>query len=193
MFELMRAAMRQRPQYLIVGEVRGKEAYTLFQAMATGKTVYSTIHADSVRSMVHRLENPPIELPRLLLSSLNLVLLQGQVKVGRQMTRRVKGLIEIVGIEPETNELITNTVFSWSPASDVFSYNGHSFLFERIMTMKNMTATQMKEEFKRRVEIIEWMGKANVRNYIDVANIIASYYKDPDATIRKVRSELYGT
>jgi flagellar protein FlaI len=61
------------------------------------------------------------------------------------------------------------------------------------MTMKNMTSNQMKEEFKRRVEIIEWMGKANVRNYIDVANIVASYYKDPDATIRKVRSELYGT
>jgi len=82
MFELLKAALRQRPQYLMVGEVRGKEAQTLFQAMATGHTVYSTMHADSVKSMVHRLENPPIALPRILLSSLNIVLLQGQVRVG---------------------------------------------------------------------------------------------------------------
>jgi flagellar protein FlaI len=192
MYELLRAALRQRPQYLIVGEVRGVETYTMFQAMATGHTVYSTMHADSVKSMVYRLENPPINLPRILLSSLNIVIIQAQVKVGKGIARRIRNIVEIVGIEPETNELITNTVYVWNSADDNFTYNGHSFLFERIMTMKNMTAAQMKEEFKRRVEIIEWMGKANVRNYIDVANIVASYYKDPDATIRKVRSELYG-
>jgi len=138
MFELMRAAMRQRPQYLIVGEVRGKEAYTLFQAMATGKTVYSTIHADSVRSMVHRLENPPIELPRLLLSSLNLVLLQGQVKVGRQMTgasRHNRDSRHRAGDERAHHE---HGVLV-EPRTDVFSYNGHSFLFEKIMSAKNLT------------------------------------------------------
>ncbi|MBM4248046.1 MAG: type II/IV secretion system ATPase subunit [Euryarchaeota archaeon] len=193
MFELMRAAMRQRPQYLIVGEVRGKEAYTLFQAMATGKTVYSTIHADSVRSMVHRLENPPIELPRLLLSSLNLVLLQGQVKVGRQMTRRVKGLIEIVGIEPETNELITNTVFSWSPATDVFTYNGHSFLFEKIMSAKNLTNDQMKEEYQKRIDVLNYMVKTNVKNHTEFAKVITGYYRDPEKVINNARQVLYGT
>jgi len=193
MYELLRAALRQRPQYLIVGEVRGIETYTMFQAMATGHTVYSTMHADSVKSMVYRLENPPINLPRILLSSLNIVIIQSQVKVGKGVARRIRNIVEIVGIEPESNELITNTVYVWNSADDNFTYNGHSFLFERIMTMKNMSSNQMKEEFKRRVEIIEWMGKANVRNYIDVANIVASYYKDPDATIRQVRSELYGT
>jgi len=192
MFELMRAAMRQRPQYLIVGEVRGKEAYTLFQAMATGKTVYSTIHADSVRSMVHRLENPPIELPRLLLSSLNLVLLQAQVKVGRQMTRRVKGIIEIVGIEPETNELITNTVFSWNPANDVFSYNGHSFLFEKIMSAKNLTNDQMKEEYQKRIDVLNYMVKTNVKNHMEFAKVISGYYRDPEKVISDARHVLYG-
>ncbi len=192
MFELMRAAMRQRPQYLIVGEVRGKEAYTLFQAMATGKTVYSTIHADSVRSMVHRLENPPIELPRLLLSSLNLVLLQGQVKVGRQMTRRVKGIIEVVGIEPETNELVTNTVFSWTPATDVFTYNGHSFLFEKIMSAKNLTNEQMNEEYQKRIDVLNYMMKINVKNHIEFARNIAGFYRDPETMVSKARQALYG-
>lgn len=192
MFELLRAALRQRPQYLMVGEVRGKEAQTLFQAMATGHTVYGTMHADSVKAMVHRLENPPIELPRILLSSLNIVLLQGQVRVGKGMSRRVKGIIEIVGIEPETNELITNTVFRWNQSDDTFVYNGHSFLYEKISNMQGLTSEQMKEEVKRREEILEWMRKTNVRNFIDVAKIISAYYKNPEETIKNVRKELYG-
>jgi flagellar protein FlaI len=192
MFELLKAALRQRPQYLMVGEVRGKEAQTLFQAMATGHTVYSTMHADSVKSMVHRLENPPIALPRILLSSLNIVLLQGQVRVGNGMARRVKQIVEIVGIEPETNELITNTVYNWSAADDVFIYNGHSFMFEKIMNQQSMTSEQMKEEFKRRCDLIEWMRKTNVRNYLDVAKLVSGYYKDPDTTVERVRQDLYG-
>ncbi|MEM3512730.1 MAG: type II/IV secretion system ATPase subunit, partial [Thermoplasmata archaeon] len=112
MFDLLTAALRQRPQYLMVGEVRGAEAYIVFQAMATGKTCYTTFHAESVAAMVHRMENPPINLPRALVAALNIVLLQGQVKVGTKMTRRVKNLTEIVGIDPETNELITNSVYS---------------------------------------------------------------------------------
>jgi flagellar protein FlaI len=160
--------------------------------MATGHTVYSTMHADSVKSMVHRLENPPIALPRILLSSLNIVLLQGQVRVGNGMARRVKQIVEIVGIEPETNELITNTVYNWSPADDVFIYNGHSFMFEKIMNQQSMTSEQMKEEFKRRCDIIEWMRKTNVRNYLDVAKLVSGYYKDPDTTIDRVRQDLYG-
>jgi flagellar protein FlaI len=192
MFELLRAALRQRPQYLMVGEVRGKEAQTLFQAMATGHTVYGTMHADSVKAMVHRLENPPIELPRILLSSLNIVLLQGQVRVGKGMSRRVKGIIEIVGIEPETNELITNTVFRWNQSDDTFVYNGHSFLYEKISNMQGLTSEQMKEEVKRREEILEWMRKTNVRNFIDVSKIISAYYKNPEETIKNVRKELYG-
>lgn len=193
MYELLRAALRQRPQYLIVGEVRGLETYTMFQAMATGHTVYSTMHADSVKSMVHRLENPPINLPRILLSSLNVVIIQAQVKVGKGVARRVRSIVEVVGVEPDTNELITNEVYKWNSAEDKFEYNGHSFMFEKIQSLKNMSSAQMREEFKRRVEIVEWMGKTNVRHYKDVARIVSGYYKDPDTLMRQIRSELYGS
>ncbi len=191
MFELMKAAMRQRPNYMIVGEVRGKEAYTLFQAMATGKTVYSTIHADSVRSMVHRLENPPISLPRLLLSSLNLVYLQAQVKVGKSASRRMKALVEIVGIEPETNELITNTVFSWNPANDLFVFSGHSFLFEKIKSAKNFNSDQMREEYLRRIDILNYMVKSGIDNHRRVAAMINAYYRSPESLMREVYLKLY--
>lgn len=88
MYELLKAALRQRPEYLIVGEVRGKEALTLFQAMSTGHVTYSTMHADSVASAVHRLENPPISVPRNMLSALNIICVQVQARVGGQRIRR---------------------------------------------------------------------------------------------------------
>ncbi|MFZ1023426.1 MAG: type II/IV secretion system ATPase subunit, partial [Thermoplasmata archaeon] len=157
MFDLLAAALRQRPQYLMVGEVRGAEAFIVFQAMATGKTCYTTFHAESVSAMVHRMENPPISLPRSLVSALNLVLLQRQVKVGTKMTRRVQSLTEIVGLDPETNELITNSVYSWNPADDTFLFSGHSYVYERVAIMKNWTMKEMDREVRNRVEILEFL------------------------------------
>jgi len=93
MFDLVRAALRQRPNYILVGEVRGKETYTMFQAMATGHTTYSTMHADSVKSMINRLENPPISCPRILLTALNYVIIQTHARVGMNMARRIKQLV----------------------------------------------------------------------------------------------------
>ncbi len=149
MFDLLTAAMRQRPQYLMVGEVRGKEAYVVFQAMATGKTCYSTFHAEDVQAMVHRMENDPINLPRALITALNIVMLQAQVKVGTKMTRRVKSLTEIVGIDPETNELITNSVYTWNPADDTFNYSGHSYVYEKVRMARNWSPREMEREIKR--------------------------------------------
>ena len=84
MFDLIRAALRQRPKVIIVGEVRGKEAYSLFQAMATGHTSYATVHASTIHTLIQRLENPPISLPRALLTSLDLIV------SSRDSTRRAK-------------------------------------------------------------------------------------------------------
>src|SRR6266566_2465361 len=97
MFDLLTAALRQRPQYMMIGEVRGPEAFVVFQAMATGKSAYTTFHADDV-----------------------------QAKVGTDMTRRVKAMVEVVGTDPESNELITNSAYTWNPADDTFNYSGHS-------------------------------------------------------------------
>lgn len=191
MFDLVRAALRQRPNYIIVGEVRGKETYTMFQAMATGHTTYSTMHADSVKSMVNRLENPPISTPRILLSALNNVIIQTHARVGMSMVRRIKQVIEIVGFEPETNELITNTVYEWDQPTDSFVFKGHSFLFDKIMEMKNLTHEEMMEEFNRRVEVVNYMVRKNITDYRKLANIIVAYFKDPKDTIEKIRGDKF--
>jgi flagellar protein FlaI len=187
MYDLLTAALRQRPQYLMVGEVRGKEAYVVFQAMATGTISYSTFHAEDVQAMVHRMENDPINLPRALITALDIVLLQAQVKVGTKMTRRVKSITEIVGMDPETGELITNSVFSWNPADDSFNYSGHSYIFEKVRTLKNWSPREMEREWRRRVEILEYMKKINVGHYREVARIISTYYKSPDKIMKEVR------
>lgn len=190
MYDLVRASLRQRPNYIIVGEVRGKETYIMFQAMATGHSTYSTMHADSVKSMVNRLENPPINCPRILLTALRNVLIQAQVRVGSDYVRRMKQVIEIVGFEPETNELITNTVYEWDQATDRFIYKGHSFLFDKIMEMKSLTQEEMMEEFHRRIEIINYMVAKNMTDHRKIWAVTQAYYKEPQKTLLRIRKEM---
>jgi archaeal flagellar protein FlaI len=191
MYELLRAAMRQRPEYIIVGEVRGKECQTLFQAMSTGHVTYSTTHADSVASVVHRVENPPMDVPRNMLSALDFILVQVQARVGGKRIRRNKQIVEILDIDPRTNELITNEVFKWRSATDEHTYSGKSYLLEEIMEAKGWSDNRMREELKRRQEVLEWMRIKKIRHYKDVAKILISYHRDPESVIEKVRKDLY--
>jgi archaeal flagellar protein FlaI len=106
------------------------------------------------------------------------------------MVRRIKQVIEIVGFEPETNELITNTVYEWDPAMDKFLYKGHSFLFDKIMEMKSMTHEQMMTEFSRRIDIVRYMVFKDVTDHTKIWALINQYYKEPDKTVERVRKEM---
>ncbi|MEE9490419.1 MAG: type II/IV secretion system ATPase subunit [Thermoplasmata archaeon] len=193
MFDLLTSALRQRPQYLMVGEVRGTEAYVVFQAMATGKSAYTTFHAEDVQAMVHRMENDPINLPRALVSALDVVLMQAQVKVGTDMTRRVKSLTEFIGVDPESDELITNTAYSWNPADDTFNYSGHSYVYEKISIARNWSQKRMEQEVRRRIGLFKYMSKIGLDKHTDVAKLVSSYYKDPDAVYKKAQEALAGS
>ena len=186
LYDLMTAALRQRPQYLIVGEVRGKETYTLFQAMATGHSTFSTMHAESVSAMVHRLENPPIELPRLLLEALDLVVIQNLVRMGDLTVRRVTEVIEIVRIDPRTNDLVTNRVFKWDPGTDTYSFNRSSEILKELQHRKSWTETKVTEELNNRVKLVKMMHKKGLRTFRDVGQIVAGYYSNPEELIKEV-------
>jgi flagellar protein FlaI len=192
MFDLLKAALRQRPEYVLVGEVRGKETMTMFQAMATGHITYSTMHADSVKSIVHRLENPPINIPRVLLNALNLVIIHHILRVrdktdGKlKRVRRVTELVEVVGLEPLTLEIITNRVYQWNPSNDDFQYTGHSRLYEKIMDLEDMTADMVLVEIQRRADILRWMDQNEVRRFHEVASTVAEYYEHPDDVLSRV-------
>ncbi len=185
-YDLMKAALRQRPEYIIVGEIRGKEAYVLFQAMATGHATYSTAHADSAQSLIHRLEGKPINIPRIMLQSLDLVCIHIITRVKNMRARRCKQIIEIIDIDPTTKEILTNEVFRWDPVEDKFIYSGKSYILERIRTEKDLTREEMSQEINNRKTIIEWMNTNNIRGFKDVANIVSKYAETPGELLKKL-------
>ncbi len=186
MFDLLKASLRQRPDYIIVGEVRGKEAYTLFQAIATGHAAMGTIHADSPQGVVHRLESEPINCPRILIKNLDIICLQARVRLRGKITRRITDIVEVVDLDPSTKEVITNTVYEWNPFEDTFRFTGRSYLLERLEKEKGMSMEEILKEIERRKQIIHWMHENQIRFYKDVGEIIAEYYKDPDAVMAKI-------
>ncbi len=192
MYELLRASLRQRPEYILVGEVRGAEAYVLFQAMSTGHTTFSTMHADSVQSVVHRLENPPINVPRIMMQALDIVAIQAQVKVGDERVRRCKSLTEIVGVDPRTGELLTNEVFVWNAAKDTYQYSGRSYIVESVMENLGWDELKVRDELKRRQEVLEWTRIKEIENYADISKIIVAYNREPQMMMKIVRQDLYG-
>ncbi len=130
MYALLRSALRHRPEYIIVGEVRGREAVTLFQAMNTGHTTFSTMHADSVETVVNRLENEPIGVPRAMVQSLDLLSVQTLARVGGERVRRSKVVGEIRGVDARTGELDYTSSFSWDPETDSFARSDSDLLSE---------------------------------------------------------------
>ena len=190
MYDLLRAALRERPEYIIVGEIRGAEAYVLFQAMATGHTTYSTFHADSVQSLVHRLENKPIDTPRVMIPALDAISIQIQTRVGGKRVRRCKTIVEIIGIDPNSKELLTNEVFRWVPARDEMEFSGKSYVLEKIMMKANLNRVEVMDEMKRRQLVIEWTVKKNIRYFQDFARVIAEYYAHPEDVMRQVYADM---
>jgi len=193
MFDLLAAALRQRPQYLAVGEVRGREAYTVFQAMATGKTCLATFHAESVAALVHRMESPPIELPRALIAALPLVLLQRQVVVADAPARRIQSVTEIAGRDPETDELVTSAVFEWDPAEDRFAFTGQSRLLRR-RSEEGGGPAPVDRELDRRSELLGHLAALppEAVGPVELSRWLAAYAREPDGTVAAARSVAEG-
>jgi flagellar protein FlaI len=189
LYDLMKAALRQRPEYILVGEIRGKEAYVLFQAMATGHTTYSTVHADSAQSLIHRLEGKPIEIPRIMLQTLDIVCIQVISRVKNKRARRCKQIIEIIDIDPTTKEILTNEVFRWDPIEDKFIYSGKSYILERIRAEKDISREGMIGEIKNRTTLLDWMNKNNIREFKKVATVVAQYADNPADVMKKIKNE----
>jgi flagellar protein FlaI len=186
LYDLMKAALRQRPEYIIVGEIRGKEAYVLFQAMATGHTTYSTVHADSTKSLIHRLEGEPINIPRIMLQSLDIVCIQSIARVKNKRVRRCKQIIEIIDIDPTTKEILTNEVFRWDPIRDTYYFSGKSYILEQIRVKTDMKQEDIKKELKQRSDVLSWMVDEKIYRFDDVAKLTANYLERPEELTEKI-------
>lgn len=179
MFDLLRAAMRQRPEYILVGEVRGVEAQTLFQAMNTGHTTFSTMHAGSVDAAIHRLENEPLNVPRNMVTALNIVSVQALVYRGTERVRRCLEIVEIAGIDPSTGNLRVNTVFTYDPVRDIFNYKGRSQIYADIAERRGWSRERLDQEIETRKKILEAMQQQEIIDYIRVSRIFQAYSINP--------------
>jgi archaeal flagellar protein FlaI len=186
LYDLLVAALRQRPEFIIVGEVRGGEAFTLFQAIAVGHAALGTIHAGSMDELLARVESNPMNVPRSLLSNLDLVIFPMHIKKGERSMRRIANIVEILELDRDTGDLITNTVFKWVPDIDEFRWQGRSFLFDRIHDTYGVNKEALNEELRDRTAFILWMQKQNIREYHAVTQMIQLYYRDKDEVMRKI-------
>lgn len=186
MYDLLRAALRQRPEYLLVGEVRGKEALTLFQAMSTGHTTFSTMHADSVSSAIHRLENPPISVPRSMIQALNIMSIQAQTYVNGKRARRNMKLVEITDIDPTTRNIRTNDIFAWDALTDKFHRVGESKALNDIVVRRGWNITDLKKELSNRQKILEFMVNNKITDFNAISTIVHDYQVAPDKVLKNL-------
>ncbi len=187
LFDLLKAAMRQRPDYIIVGEIRGEEAYTLFQAMATGHLGMSTLHADSVAAAIHRLETEPMNIPRTLIAGLNLITVQRRMERDGKPVRRTITATEIVGLDPRTNEIITNEVFRYMAKDDTYQYSGRCYLLEKIARNLGKRMKDVMEEVAKRRTILEWMVRNDIRSFKEVTEVIRNFYANPEEVYKAAK------
>ncbi len=191
MFDLIRAALRQRPKVIIVGEVRGREAYSLFQAMATGHTSYSTVHASTIHTLIQRLENPPISLPRALLTSLDIIVFQNAVDIEGKTVRRMTSVTEIIKLDPDTNQLIFMEPYKWiSKTDDRFDSSGSSKILNNIKLQNDWSEKQLNNEIQNRISVLKWMVNNNIRDYKEVGKIVSEYRKNPDILLDRISKEM---
>jgi flagellar protein FlaI len=183
LFSLLRASFRQAPDYVIVGEVRGEEASVLFQGMASGHSCIGTIHADSVDTLIKRLETPPINLSPTLINTLDCVAIMTHAVVEKRETRKLRELVEIVEVTSDGTAM-TNTPFIWNAREDVFYNKKTSYVLSKIANRYGFTIEELIKEFKTRTLLLHELTIKKIYDSKLIQDIINRYYKDPGAVLK---------
>ncbi len=185
MFDLLKAALRQRPNEIIIGEIRGEEGKIAFQAMQTGHPVMSTFHAASVQKLIRRLTGDPINIPKAYLDNLNLVVIQHAVRgPDGKLKRRVTSVNELVGYDPVKQDFNFVETFSWDPIEDRFIFNAdnNSYLLEYVIApQKGIPRNRIKEiyqDVEKRAKILERIHKSGTVDFYDLFTMITKIEKE---------------
>jgi len=181
LFDLIKAALRSRPDYIVVGEIRGREGNVAFQAMQTGHPVISTFHASSISKLIQRFTGDPINVPIRFIDNLNIALFQLLIYERGRITRRVSTLEEVLRFSPAKGGVLTRTVFEWDPVEDVHRFRGrfNSHILENLIAPK-MGLADVREIYTvldRRAEIISRMVERKMFGYKQVNAIFRRYYQ----------------
>ncbi|MDR0911652.1 MAG: CpaF family protein [Methanobrevibacter sp.] len=186
MDDLLKNSLRQRPDRIIVGEVRGKEAITLFTALNTGHSGFGTLHANNSRETINRLINPPMEVPKIMISAIDMIIMQNRIYRSDGVSiRRVTEVSEVVGMEEGTIQL--NKIFQWNPKNDnIENIQVTSQALQEIADIKGITMNDLNNELIRRKAILDFMVENNIRSNDDVSNVFYQYYNNPDEVLQLI-------
>ncbi|MBD3207554.1 hypothetical protein GF319_14580, partial [Candidatus Bathyarchaeota archaeon] len=194
LFDLLKSALRQRPDYIIVGEVRGEEAYTLFQSIAVGHGGLCTAHADSIESIIQRLTARPMNIPPTMIPLMNSLIQIRRVEYNGTVARKIVGITELTGVTDE-GKLMMEERFTWEGQNN-FKYTrpqaDEKSIFNLISKRDQIPFKKLEDELDRRETIIRWMIKAEIKSYDEVAEMVRNYYLNPDEVYNVARMGLVG-
>nr|WP_245708185.1 type II/IV secretion system ATPase subunit [Halobacterium jilantaiense] len=188
-FDLLEAALRQRPDYIVMGEVRGEEGRTLFQVMSTGHTTYTTFHADNVGEVLKRFTTEPINVSKTLFTALDLVSIQSQTRVAGKKVRRNRSITEINRYDPENDEINVNDVFQWEPEDDEYRQTADSSTLEEIRFDRGWTQLELDRELQERRVLLAYLITEGLNEYAQVAATAQAYINDPETILALVAND----
>jgi len=183
LFSLLKNSFRQNPDYVIVGEVRGKEASVLFQGMASGHASIGTMHSDSVDTLIKRLETPPINLSPTLINILDAVAIMTHANVKKHETRKLREIVEIINVD-SNGVAMTNTPFLWNAGEDSFYFKTSSRVFEKISVRTGISVNELNIELLTRARLLFEMYKRKIFDFQQSQKLINEYYKNPIAVLQ---------
>ena len=187
MNDLVKNSLRQRPDRIIVGEVRAEEAITLFTALNTGHSGFGTLHSNDARETITRLTNEPMSVPEIMIQAIDFIIMQNRIYTpSRKSFRRISEVAEVVGIEEGVVQL--NKIFQWTPETDTI--DNVSITSKTLSQIANLSGKSMNElyhEIEKREMVLSHMVRNNIRSVSEVNNILERYYKNPEEILNEIR------
>ena len=187
-YDLLENALRQRPDYIIMGEVRGEEGRDLLQTANTGHTIYSTFHADSSLEVMRRFSEDPINASHALFEGIDIIINQRLTDINGDQQRRVSSIDEIEEYRPTEGDFSANTVFQWNPAEDSLdtTHTLDSAAIREIKQQKGWSDEELRAEWERRKLVLAYLSKNNISEYAAVAATIQAYMSNPSAVLSRI-------
>nr|WP_245998401.1 type II/IV secretion system ATPase subunit [Halalkalicoccus subterraneus] len=188
-FDLLEAALRQRPDYIVMGEIRGEEGRTLFQVMSTGHTTYTTFHADSVGEVLKRFTTDPINVSKTMFTALDLVSVQTSTRVRGRKVRRNKSLTEINHYDAEHDEINVRDVYEWQADSDAFLAVGESNTLDEIRFDRGWSDEELDEQLLIRQAVLAYLIDEGLNEYRQVAATLQAFINDPETILDLIAND----
>jgi flagellar protein FlaI len=187
MHDLLVNSLRMRPDRILVGEIRRKkQAEVMFEAMQTGHSVYSTLHADTAKTTIKRMTNPPIDVPETVMGAVDL-----NVVMFRDRRENYRRVMEVAEVIDEGGELTPNTIYDWKAKDDKFYKEGESReVKDRLSRLTGMTDEEIEEDIEEKKRILQWLVEKDVDNIEGVGRVVAEYYSDKDRVFSQIQQNV---